>query len=138
MSTIQERLDEVAEDFKGTTDRREQLELVIEYGEELPKTKKETFTEEDKVPGCVSDVFISAHNSERGTVTFTAFTESLVTKGYVAIIIHILNDLPKEEIINSEEKIANFIKETQLDVSLVPTRTNAFGRVLKFMIEKTS
>lgn len=149
--SLKERLKTVAEEFSNTQERREQLQLIIEYGEELQQSPRETFSEEDKVPGCVSDVYIRVKtgNEKQNTtqsekehgkdddVYFEAFVASLVTKGYVAILFELLNGLPKEEILNSEKAINEFIKEAKIDVSLVPTRTNAFQRVYAFMMNKT-
>lgn len=138
MNLLDERLKQVTEDFRDATDRREMLQLVIDYGEELEMTEKVEFVKEDQVPGCVSDVYIGARRSEDGTVHFAAFTESLVTRGYVAILFSILDGLPLNEILESEGKIEAFIIESDLDVSLVPSRTNAFGRVHAFMVRKAA
>lgn len=136
MSTIAQRLDKLAEQFSEATNQRERLQLIIEQSAELQQTPRESFGSEDKVPGCVSDVYVKARK-EGERIRFLAFTESLVTKGYLAILVEALDGANAQEILSSSPQIKKFIKDAGLDVSLVPSRTNAFARIHEAMLRQT-
>ncbi len=88
---------------------------------------------DNKVPGCVSQVYVIADLDENGKVQFQGDSDSQLTKGLVALLIRGLNGLESAEI----EKIApDFIQETGLQASLTPSRANGFYNIFKTMQQK--
>lgn len=82
------------------------------------------------MPGCVSQVYVTADLIDDGTVAFKADSDAQITKGLVALLIQALNGLKPAEIMALSP---DFIKETQLDVSLTPSRANGFFNIFKMM-----
>jgi cysteine desulfuration protein SufE len=132
------KLADIAEAFKETINEQEKLGVIIGLGEEVTQADRHTFTAADKVPGCVSDVYVHAHITETGTVHFTTFTASLIIKGYVAILFAALQDQKPATILQSEKIIKKFLEETKIElISVVPSRTNSFSRLYEHMKKKT-
>jgi cysteine desulfuration protein SufE len=128
-------LEQVKEDFALVDDQRERLELMVEYGKKLPDFPAEKKTARNRVPGCVSGVYIDASFVE-GKMQFSGVSESLIVKGYVYILLKALSGLSPREVLDSEEEVAAFISSTGISKSLIASRANAFGNVYVFMKEK--
>ena len=75
------------------------------------------------IKGCQSQVWLDAR-LEDGRVRFTADSDSLITKGMIALFIRVLDDQPVDEILTAE---LSFIDRTGLKEHLAPTRANALG-----------
>ena len=81
---------------------------------------------ENKVHGCVSEVFVKATIKE-GKLYWEGFSDALITKGLLSFLINGLNDLTPQDVVNINKK---FIEETGLNASLTPSRSNGFLNIL--------
>ncbi len=95
----------------------------------MPESAK---TENNKVKGCVSQVYITA-SLEDGKVCYQGDSDAQLVKGLVAFLIEGLNNLPPEEIVRVEP---DFIEDTGLKVSLTPSRANGFFNIFQMMKNK--
>ncbi|MEL6555520.1 MAG: SufE family protein [Cyanobacteria bacterium J06621_11] len=98
----------------------------------LKDNPSEDKTPENKVQGCVSQVFITAELAD-DAVHFKGDSDAQITKGLLAMLINALNGLSPAEVV---QLTPDFIKETQLDVSLTPSRANGFYNIFKLMQKK--
>jgi cysteine desulfuration protein SufE len=89
-------------------------------------------TPENKVHGCVSQVYITAAIKE-GKVWYQGDSDAQLVKGLVALLIEGLNGLPPQEIL---QVTPNFIEETGLKMSLTPSRANGFYNIFQMMQKK--
>lgn len=134
--SIQQHIRELQSVLVEAQSQQEKLKIIIELGEELEQAPRETFTDDDRVPGCASDAYVKLAMKE-GRVLFTSFSASLVIKGYIALLVESFHDCTPKEILAADEQIASFLKATGLDVvSIVPSRTNSFSRLYAFIKEK--
>jgi cysteine desulfuration protein SufE len=125
-------IDKLVNRFQQVTDpkrRYEQLLWLSKKLEGFPETEK---TPENKVPGCVSQVYIVA-NLANGKVHYQGDSDAQITKGLVAFLIQGMSGLSPSEIVSLSPE---FIKETQLDISLTPSRANGFFNIFKTMQKK--
>lgn len=130
-------LREVMETFRFLETQREKLEVLVEMGKELGEFPSEFKIEANKVPGCVSGVYVEAVLEEDETVKFYGCSESFMVRGYVAILVTALSGRTSADIIEKGQgEIEGFVKETNIAASLVASRANAFGNILKMMVEK--
>ena len=83
---------------------------------------------ENKLPGCVSQVYITATLAE-GKVFFQGNSDSQLTKGLVGLLVEV-NGLTPLEIL---QLTPDFIQDTGLNVSLTPSRSNGFSNIFKTM-----
>ncbi|MGD1858299.1 MAG: SufE family protein [Leptolyngbyaceae cyanobacterium] len=126
-------LDKIVKRFQRIQDPRRRYEQLLWYAKRLDDLPDDAKTPENKVKGCVSQVYIIADTNDQGHVRFQGDSDAQITKGLVALLIEGLKDLPPGDIVQLEP---DFIKETQLDVSLTPSRANGFYNIFKTMQQK--
>lgn len=127
--TINEIQDEIIEEFNSFDNWMDRYQVIIEYGKELPAFSPELMTDKNLIDGCQSQVWFTAELKE-GKVIYSAYSEALLVKGIVALLIHVLSGHTPEEITQAE---LYFIKEIQLQEHLSPTRNNGIVAMLQQM-----
>ena len=84
MSTINEKQDEVIEEFEGFTDWMDKYQMLIDLGNDLEPLDAKYKTEQNLIDGCQSRVWLQADYKE-GLLYFTADSDSLITKGIMGL-----------------------------------------------------
>jgi len=125
-------LDKIVERFKRHSDPKKRYEQLLWYAKKLESMPEEAKIPENKVQGCVSQVFITA-NLKDGKVWYQGDSDAQLVKGLVALLIQGLNGLSPHEIMQVSP---DFIEETGLNVSLTPSRANGFYNILQLMKKK--
>ncbi len=125
-------LERLVERFKRKTDPKKRYEQLLWYAKKLEPMPEPSKTPENKVSGCVSQVYITADYQD-GKVWYKGDSDAQLVKGLVAFLIEGLNGLTPEEII---AVAPDFIEETGLKVSLTPSRANGFYNIFKMMQTK--
>ncbi len=125
-------LAKIVQRFKRASEPKRRYEQLIWYAQKLSEFPEADKTPENKVPGCVSQVFVTA-SLDNDKVTFQGDSDSQLTKGLVALLIEGLNGLTPSQI---AQLTPDFIQETGLNVSLTPSRTNGFYNIFKTMQNK--
>ncbi|MEO1094014.1 MAG: SufE family protein [Cyanobacteria bacterium J06638_28] len=118
---------------KAPNDKR-RYEQLLWLAKKLEGFPAEAKTEDNKVKGCVSQVYIIAA-LEDGKLNYQGDSDAQITKGLVAFLINGLNGLTPQEVIDLSPA---FIEETNLDVSLTPSRANGFYNIFKMMQQKAA
>lgn len=126
------QLDKLVKRFARIDDPKRRYAQLLWYAKKLEAFPEEGKTSENKVPGCVSQVYITAHLDD-GKVAFEGDSDAQITKGLLAMLIEALGGLTPIEIV---QLTPDFIKETQLDISLTPSRANGFYNIFKMMQKK--
>lgn len=126
------QLDRIVTRFKRRSNPKQRYEQLLWYAQKLPAMPEEGKTAENKVNGCVSQVYITA-NLEDGKVWYQGDSDAQLVKGLVALLIEGLNGSTPEEIL---QVTPDFIEETGLKVSLTPSRANGFYNIFQLMKKK--
>ena len=129
---LPDSLAKIVQRFKRRTNPKQRYEQLLLYAKKLQDMPEADKTPENKVQGCVSQVYITA-NLEDGKVWYQGDSDAQLVKGLVALLIEGLNGLPPDEIINVSPE---FIQETGLNVSLTPSRANGFYNIFQTMRKK--
>ena len=85
-------LEELLEEFAELGDWDDQCDYLIDLGYELPKLPEQTKTEENRVHGCQSNVWLVAEvhpGDETGgppTVEFLANSDAIIVNGLIAVL----------------------------------------------------
>ncbi|AFG37355.1 SufE family protein [Spirochaeta africana] len=135
VNQVQQFFAEVEEELVSlqSIDSFEMLREIIGYSKHLPEFPQDLMTEENRVHGCQSTVFISAQ-PEGEHVSFLAFSDAQVLRGYLGILLQGLNGLPAREFLQHAKGIVEgFAKRTNIAASVTPTRANAFGNIFELM-----
>jgi len=86
--TIQEKQQEVVDEFSMFDDWMQRYEYMIELGKSLPLIDEKYKIEENLIKGCQSKVWVHAE-LEGDKLAFTADSDAIITKGIVAILIRV-------------------------------------------------
>ncbi len=132
INSLPPALKKIVERFQRATEPKRRYEQLIWYGQKLPQFSEINKIPENKVPGCVSQVYVTASLTD-GKVIFQGDSDSQLTKGLLAFLIEGLNGSTPTEIV---ELTPDFIQETGLNVSLTPSRANGFYNIFKTMQKK--
>ena len=122
-------LDRMVERLGSTADPKRRYEYVLWLAKKLKPMPADQQTEEIKVKGCVSQVFVRGHIDD-GTMQWSGDSDALITKGLLALLIQGLNGLTPEQV---QAVDPSFIEATGLQASLTPSRANGFLNILRMM-----
>ena len=114
------------EKLKNSDDTKRKYEYILWLGKKLKVPNNDILTPENKVQGCVSEVFVKASFQE-GKLYWEGYSDALITKGLLAFLINGMNELTPNEVVNIDNK---FIEDTGLKASLTPSRSNGFLNIL--------
>jgi len=128
-TTRPEKLDKIVQKFKRRENPKQKYEQLLWYAKKLETLPETAKTSENKVSGCVSQVYIIS-NIEDGQIFYQGDSDAQLVKGLVAFLIDSLNGLTPQEILTIEP---DFIEETGLQASLTPSRANGFLNIFKKM-----
>ncbi|MDJ0595437.1 MAG: SufE family protein [Pleurocapsa sp. MO_226.B13] len=131
-TSLPPKLAKIVERFQRRSNPKQKYEQLLWYAKKLPEMPESAKTENNKVKGCVSQVYITA-SLEDGKVCYQGDSDAQLVKGLVAFLIEGLNNLPPEEIVRVEP---DFIEDTGLKVSLTPSRANGFFNIFQMMKNK--
>ncbi len=104
-------------------DWTERYEYVIGLGKQLAPMDEISKTSEHLIKGCQSQVWLDAKH-EGGKVRFSADSDSLITKGMIALFVKVLDNETPDDILTAD---MSFIDRTGLKEHLAPTRANALS-----------
>ena len=112
--------------LKNSEDPKRKYEYILWLGKKLKIPNKSILIQENKVQGCVSEVFVKGIFQE-GKLYWEGYSDALITKGLLAFLISGMNELTPKEVVNLKNK---FIEDTGLKASLTPSRSNGFLNIL--------
>lgn len=119
-------LNKLVEKLKNAEDPKRKYEFILWLGKKLKVPNNSILIPENKVQGCVSEVFVKASFQE-GKLYWEGYSDALITKGLLAFLINGLNELTPKQVVNINNK---FIEDTGLKASLTPSRSNGFLNIL--------
>jgi cysteine desulfuration protein SufE len=120
MLTINQKQDEIIEEFSVFDDWMDKYSFLIDMGNDLPPLGVQYKTANNLIEGCQSRVWLQA-DYEDGKVVFQGDSDAVIVKGIVSLLIEILSaDL-------------YFIEAIGLKEHLSPTRSNGLVSMLKQM-----
>lgn len=125
-------LDKMVQRFKRATEPKRRYEQLLYLAQKLDNFPTDAKIPENKVQGCVSQVYITA-TLDAGKVQFQGDSDAQLTKGLVAFLIEGMNGLTPSEVL---QLAPDFIAETGLAASLTPSRANGFYNIFKTMQQK--
>ena len=120
------KLFKLVDKLKSSDDPKRKYEYILWLGKKLKIPNNNILIPENKVQGCVSEVFVKAILLE-GKLYWEGYSDALITKGLLAFLISGMNELTPKEVVNINNK---FIEDTGLKASLTPSRSNGFLNIL--------
>ena len=120
------KLFKLVDKLKNSDDPKRKYEYILWLGKKLKIPNNSILIPENKVHGCVSEVFVKGIFQE-GKLYWEGYSDALITKGLLAFLISGMNELTPKEVVNINNK---FIEDTGLKASLTPSRSNGFLNIL--------
>lgn len=125
--TIEEKQQEIIDDFEFLTDWMDKYEMIIQLGKELPLIDDRYKTDQYKIKGCQSQVWVHADYKD-GKIYFTADSDAIITKGLISMIVKVYAGHTPDEILHTD---LYFIDKIGLHSHLSPTRSNGLASMVK-------
>ena len=123
--TLADKLSALAANFEPITDLQERLALVVDRARRQPPLPPAARTDENRVLGCISAVWLTAELRE-GRLHFHADADSPLVRGLVIFLADFFNATPPAEIAASD---ADPLAALDLLKNLSPTRRNGLTAV---------
>jgi len=117
---------EIAEEFAFFGDWTERYQYLIDLGRKLPPFPDALKTEENKVTGCQSLVWLVRSGDAR-RLEFQAISDSAIVSGLIALLLRVYSGRTAQEILSTEP---TFIEAIGLAKHLSPTRSNGLAAML--------
>jgi cysteine desulfuration protein SufE len=127
MKDIQSIQEDFVQDFSLLEDWTQRYEYIIDLGKTLPKIDDLYKTDEYRIKGCQSQVWLH-HRYENNILYFSADSDAIITKGLIALVIAVFNEQSPEAIAKAE---VNFIAKIGLGEHLSPTRANGLNSMIQ-------
>ena len=125
--TIEEKQQEIIDEFAVFEDWMEKYEYIIDLGKDLPLIDPTKKTDDRLIEGCQSRVWLDA-TIENNVMHLTADSDAIITKGIIGLLIRVMDQESPETIAKSD---MHFIREIGLAEHLSPTRANGLASMVK-------
>lgn len=127
-ATLQERQDYWVKELGSLASWEDRYKKIIALGKQLPDLSEELRTEEAKVKGCQSQVWLHAKLDDQGRIQFQGDSDALLVKGLVALLLKIYSNSSPSEILSTPPE---FLKALGFEGNLSPSRANGLFSMIK-------
>lgn len=125
-TSAEEAQQEIAEEFAYFGDWTERYQYLIDLGKQLPPFPEEHKSEDYRVLGCQSMVWL-VPSGDAQCMHFEATSDSAIVSGLIALVLRVYSDRPARDIVDTEP---TFIGTIGLAKHLSPTRSNGLASML--------
>lgn len=121
-------IEELIENFEYFDSWEEKYQYVIDLGHQLEPLENEYKTDEWKVQGCQSQVWL-VPQINNGIYHFKGDSDAILVKGIISIVLMIYNDKNAEQIKSID--VAKIFAKLGLEENLTPSRRNGMLSMVK-------
>lgn len=125
--SIAETAAEIREDFSWLEDWEARYAHIIDLGKANPPLEPHERTEETRVRGCASQVWLVTHWDD-GRLVLRAESDAMIVSGLIALLIQLYNGATKEEILSFDARA--FLDEIGVSGALTAQRSNGLASML--------
>ena len=119
----------IADEFAFFGDWSERYQYLIDLGRKLPPFPEQWKTEEHRLHGCQSMVWI-VPQGDAGRLDFHAISDSAIVSGLIFLALRVYSGRPAAEILATTP---DYIADIGLARHLSPTRSNGLASLLAFI-----
>lgn len=126
-------IEEIIENFEFLDEWDDRYRYLIELGNMLPAFDEAAQTQENKVQGCVSQVWLTAisDGGKDPILTFNGTSDAHLVRGLVAIALAIFSGKQASEIIETDERA--IFDKIELSEHITPQRSNGLNSLVDRM-----
>ena len=129
--SIAEVQQDLIDEFEFLDDWMDRYRHIIDLGQRLEDFPEEWMTDEFKVRGCQSQVWLVPEHKD-GRIIFHAASDAAIVSGLIAILLRIYSNRTPAEIL---ETPPSFIEGLGLDEHLSPSRANGLHSMVQTMLK---
>jgi len=118
---------ELIEEFDMFDNWMDRYQYIIDMGKQLPDFPDEWKTEQTKIQGCQSNVWMH-HEAQGDKLIFKATSDAAIVSGLIAVLLRIYSERTADEVCHTEP---HFMTDLGLDKHLSPTRSNGLHAMLE-------
>ncbi|ESR22764.1 SufE family protein [Lutibaculum baratangense] len=125
-------IEQIYDDFSFIDDWEERYRYVIELGRTLEPLPEEAHSAENKVQGCVSQVWLETNREDRPAgplLTFRGDSDALIVRGLIAILFSLYSGRTPHEILETDAEDA--FSRLGLKEHLTPQRSNGLAAMVQ-------
>lgn len=119
----------IRDEFAFFADWAERYQYLIDLGRKLPAFSEESKTEEHRLLGCQSMVWI-VPSGDAQRLDFAAASDSAIVSGLIYLALRVYSGRSAQEILATD---ATYIADVGLAKHLSPTRSNGLAALLAFV-----
>ncbi len=127
MTEIEQAERELIEEFQFFDNWMDRYQYLIDLGRKLPPFPDECRTEEYRLHGCQSQVWLKTEQRD-DRLHFQAISDSAIVSGLIALLMRVYNGRRAAEIVATPP---GFIRAIGLDEHLSPTRSNGLRAMIQ-------
>jgi cysteine desulfuration protein SufE len=126
-------LDDIVDIFVLLEDWEQRYQYLIELGEKLPAMHSEHKTEDNKVKGCMSQVWVYAYPDDKDTdkLHYHGDCDTSIIKGVLAVLIELADNKTAAEI--QQLDVDELFERLNLDEHLSPNRHVGVFAIVELM-----
>ena len=132
--TLQEKKEQIIEEFSMFDEWLDKYEYLIELGKALAPYPEEKKTDDRLIKGCQSRVWLDAQMSG-GTLVFSADSDAVITRGIISLLVGVYSGRTPQEILSDD---FSFLEAIGLKENLSPTRANGLLSMIETIRKKAS
>ena len=132
MGTIADIQAELVSEFEIFDDWMDRYEYVIDLGRQLAEFPEEWKTEEKKIKGCQSQVWLNMQMQD-DKLHIDGTSDAAIVSGLVAIVLRVYSDQTPDDILAAKP---DFIKDIGFTDHLSPTRSNGLHAMLRAIYQQ--
>ncbi len=130
-----DELNKIVSKLSSCKEARKRYEYLLFLAKKLPLLPEDALSNSIKVKGCISQVYVLGE-LKNGRVSWKGYSDALITKGMLSLLIKGLDNLTPNEILQINP---SFISATGLKTSLTASRVNGFMNIfLKMKVQANS
>ncbi|MCB0132063.1 MAG: SufE family protein, partial [Caldilineaceae bacterium] len=126
-------VEELREEFEFLEDWEERFRYIVELGRELEPMDEADKTEDHRVLGCQSRVWIKSElrTSAEPTLHFVGDSDAQLVRGLMAIVLDVYNDQSPQFILDYD--VRELFRELNLAKHLTPSRANGLNSMVDYI-----
>ena len=125
--TINQKQDEIIEEFNQFDDWMDKYALLIDLGNTLEPIDEKYKVPQNIIEGCQSRVWLYA-TFEDGKINYVAESDAILVKGIVSLLLQVFTGHTPDEILSAD---LYFVDKIGLKEHLSPTRSNGLVAMIK-------
>lgn len=128
---LKEKIVQKGDDLK-MLQGHDRLAYLIDIARDVPSLPDEVKTEENRIRGCASNLWLIGETKEDNTMIYKIDADAFITKGTAKLVTDLVNNYPKNEVANLtiEDFLPLGIKEL-----LTIQRQNGLGSLIQRIVE---